>query len=553
MNIHIPEQVQELISYFSFRGNTKLRPEGATIDYTPEMISEYIKCKNDPIYFIKTYIYVVHPDKGVVKLDLYDYQERMIDAYHNNRKVIFLTARQQGKTTVSAAYLLWFMIFNDNKSVAILANKQATADEILGRMRLAYEELPMWLQQGVKSWNKRSIELENGSKAFSSASSSSSIRGKSISILYLDEFAFVPNTQADEFFTAVFPTLSAGKNTKVFMTSTPNGYNHFHKFWVEAEKPEGKGWNGFKQVRVHWYETPGRDQKWYDEQKAVLGELKAAQELDAEFLGSSMTLLSGSTLARLTHDIPIKEYTDQYKGLHVYALPEQGRAYSMTVDVSRGRHLDYSAFVVYDITQYPHRIVAKYRNNEIPPLLYASLLQKIGISYNNAYILIEINDIGAQVADTLWNELEYENMHWTKSGDQLGKAGSDPYPGVRTTKKTKRIGCANLKDMIDNNQLIVNDYDFIHELSTFVQSKTGSYEADEGFNDDVVMCGVLHAWLVSQRFFNELTNQDLRNSMHGNHMKELEDQICMTGFSSDGVDEMIEQDQREQYHSLNNY
>lgn len=545
--ITIPNNILELFSHFSFRGNAKLRPEGAILEYTNEMVQEYIKCAGDPIYFIKKYVYVVHPDKGVVKLDLYDYQERMVETYHSNRKVIFMTARQMGKTTVSAAYLLWFIIFNDNKSVAILANKQATADEILGRMRFAYEELPMWLQQGVKTWNKRSIELENGSKAFSSASSSSSIRGKSISCLYMDEFAFVPNTQADEFFTAVYPTISAGKDTKIFMTSTPNGYNHFHKFWTDAEKKEGEGWNGFKSLRVHWYEMPGRDKKWYDEQKSVLGELKAAQELDCEFLGSSMTLLSGSTLARLVYDTPIKNYTGQYKGLQIYALPEQGHSYSMSVDVSRGRHLDYSACIVFDITTYPHKIVAKYRNNEIPPLLYASLLEQVGKSYNNAYILIEINDVGAQVADTLWNDLEYENMHWTKSGDQLGKVGSEPYPGIRTTKKTKRIGCANLKDMIDNNQLIVNDYDFIHELSTFVQTNTGSYEADEGFHDDVVMCGVLHAWLVSQRFFNELTDQNLRDAMHENHIKELEDQICLIGVYDDGVDYTVQTEDRNNF------
>lgn len=255
---------------------------------------------------------------------------------------------------------------------------------------------------------------------------------------------------------------------------------------------------------------------------------------NCEFLGSSMTLLSGSTLARLTHDTPIKEYTDQFKGFRVYVEPIAGHLYSIAVDVSRGRHLDYSAFIVYDITSFPHRIAATYKNNEIPPLLYASLLEKIGKAYNTAHLLIEINDIGAQVAETLWNDLEYPEMFWTKSGDQLGKAGSDPYPGIRTTKKTKRIGCANLKDMIDNNQLIVNDYNLIHELSTFVQSKTGSYEADEGFNDDLVMCCVLHAWLVSQRYFTELTDADLRNTMHGNHMKELEDQIMLVGFALDG-------------------
>jgi len=553
----IPESIQELLNMFSFRGNAKLRPAGAQIEYTEEMLAEYIKCKQDPVYFIKNYIYVVHPDRGLVKFELYDYQEKMINAYRDNKKVIFLTSRQQGKTTVSAAYFVWYIIFNDQKSVAIFANKQKTADEIMSRVRLAYENLPVWLQQGVSTWNKRSIELENGSKCAGSATSASGNRGGSVSILYLDEFAFVPNGQAEDFFTAVYPTISAGENTQVFMTSTPNGYNHFHKFWAEAHKKPGEGYNGFTPIRIYWYETPGRDQKWYDDQKAVLGELKAAQELDAEFLGSSMTLLTGSVLSRLVHSVPVREYADHYKGLKIYTEPLVGHAYSMAVDVSRGRHLDASAFIVYDITKYPHTIAATYKNNEISPLLYASLIQKIGLAYNKAYLLIEINDIGAQVADTLWNDLEYEEMHWTKSGDQLGKSGADPYPGIRTTKKTKRIGCSNLKDMIDNNQLIVNDYDLIHELSTFVQSKTGSYEADDGFHDDLVMCGVLHAWLASQRWFGDLTDTNLRETMHTNHMKEMEDQLCMVGGYSDGVDEIVEAEHRESFedglHSWNGF
>jgi len=547
--ISLPDSIRELLEIFSFRGSDDLRPAGAVVEYTPEMIAEYIKCSKDPIYFIRHYITVVHPDRGAVLMDLYPFQEDMVKCYHENKRVIFMTPRQYGKTSVSAAYFVWFILFNDNKSVAILANKQSTADEIMQRVRFAYSNLPKWMQQGVSSWNKRSIELENGSKIFGAATSSSGIRGKSIQLLYLDEYGFVPNNIADEFFTSVYPTIIAGENTKVYITSTPNGYNHFQKMWREAET----GKNGFSFLRVHWYDMPGRTQEWYNKQIEVLGELKASQELSCEFLGSSMTLLSGSTLARLTHDIPIKEYTDQYKGLQVYQEPQKDRLYSMSVDVSRGRHLDYSAFIIFDITSYPHRIVAKYRNNEIPPLLYASLLQKVGSTYNDAYILIEINDIGGQVADILWNELEYENMHWTKSGTELGKQGTDPYPGVRTTKKTKRIGCANLKDMIDNNQLIVNDYDFIHELSTFIQSNNGSYEADKGFHDDVVMCGIMHAWLVSQRFFNELTDSDLRHSMHSNHVKELEDQICMTGFYNDGVEDAILNDNRNEYYSWDGY
>lgn len=523
---HVPEQIQEILNLFSFRGNKNLRPAGSEIEYTQEMWDEYCKCAVDPIYFIKNYIYVVHPDKGIVKMELYDYQERMIRAYHDNKRVIFLTARQQGKTTVSAAYFVWYIIFNDTKSVAIFANKQNTADEIMGRIRRAYENLPLWMQQGVKTWNKRSIELENGSSCYGRATSGSGNRGGSVNILYLDEFAFVENNLAEEFFTSVYPTITAGKDSKVFMTSTPNGYNHFHKFWNEAHK-KGSEWNNFYPLRIHWYETPGRDQNWYNEQKSVLGELKAAQELDAEFLGSSKTLLTGAVLARLTHDTPIQQPKDHFKGLKVYAMPIANHSYSMTVDVSRGRHLDASAFSIIDITTYPHTIAATYKNNEISPLMYASVLHKMGLAYNNAYMLIEINDIGGQVADTLWNDLEYENLHWTKSGDQLGKTGSDPYPGIRTTKKTKRIGCANLKDMIDNNQLIINDYDMIAELAVFVQKDSGSYEADEGFHDDLVATLWLHAWLVSQTWFNELTDTNLRLKLHENHISEMEDQMCI--------------------------
>ena len=528
--IKIPQQILDLLSTFAFKGNSNLRPEGAIVEYSAEMIEEYLKCKNDPIYFIKKYIHVVHPDRGIVLMDLYDYQERMIRAYHENKRVIFLTARQQGKTTVSAAYFVWYIIFNDAKSVAIFANKQSTADEIMSRVRRAYENLPMWLQQGVKTWNKRTVELENGSVIFGRATSASGNRGGSVNILYLDEFAFVQNTQAEEFFTSVYPTITAGKDSKVFMTSTPNGYNHFHRFWHEANKDKEDGWNGFTPLRIHWYETPGRDQKWYDEQKVVLGEIKAAQELDAEFMGSSMTLLTGSVLSRLTYDRPIQEYTDNYKGLKVYSLPEKGKIYSMAVDVSRGRHLDYSAFTVFDITTYPHTIAATYRNNEIAPLLYSSILQTVGLKYNEAYILIEINDIGGQVADTLWNDLEYENIHWTKSGEQLGKSGADPYPGIRTTKKTKRIGCANLKDMIDNNQLIINDFDMISELSVFIQKDSGSYEADDGFHDDSVATLWLHAWMVSQLWFADLTDSNVRLKLHEEHISEMESELCIPTF-----------------------
>lgn len=525
--------LDELLEDSQFKNNPNLLQIGAKVPRTLEQMLELNKCEEDPIYFIKNYIKVIHPDKGLVLMDLYEYQERMIRAYHENKRVIFLTARQQGKTTVSAAYFVWYILFNKAKSVAILANKQATADEIMDRVRLAYENLPKWMQQGVQTWNKRTIVLENGSKCFGAATSKSGTRGKTVNLLYLDEFAFVENNQANEFFTAVYPTITAGRESKVFMTSTPNGFNHFYKFWNEADPERGKGWNGFHRLRVHWYETPGRDQTWYETQKAVLGELKAAQELDAEFLGSSLQLLSAATMSRLSYENPIREYKDKYKGLKIYSDPAKDRNYVMTVDVSRGRHLDSHAFWVVDVSAQPYKIVATYNNNETSPLMYATIIYQICKNYNEAYVLVEINDVGSEVANALYYEWEYENMFWTKAGDLLGKRGADPYPGIRTTKKTKRIGCANLKDLIEKEALMVNDFQTITELSTFVQSQSGSYEADEGFHDDMVMCGVLFAWLQSQPWFKDLTDRDMRSEMYSDAIRQAEEDLLPSfGYSN---------------------
>lgn len=525
--------IESYLTQIAFRGNQNLRVQGTVISYTDEMIDELIKCKLDPCYFISKYIKVIHPDKGMVTMELFDYQNKMINTYKDNRKVVFLTARQQGKTTVSAAYFVWFILFNDNKTVGVLANKQQTADEIMGRVRLMYENLPKWMQQGVCAWNRRSIELENGSRIFGAPTSASAVRGRSLSILYIDEYAFVGNNLAEEFFTAVYPTITAGKETKVFITSTPNGFNHFYKIWNEAEK----GLNGFVPLRIHWHETPGRDAKWYNEQKAVLGELKAAQEIDAEFLGSSLTLLTGATMSRLSARTPVKWYKDgMYAGLKIYENPSKDKNYAMTVDVSRGRHLDYSTFMVFDVTSYPHRIVASFRNNQIAPLMYAAIIQKTAHEYNDAYTLIEINDVGSQVAEELYYTYEYDNMFWTKSGERLGQKGADPYPGIRTTKKTKRIGCNNLKDIIDKEQLIVDDQDAIDEFASFVQSKAGSYEADEGFHDDMVMCLVLFAWLVTQPWFVDLFDKSMRNQMYSNLIHEMEND-CLTIEYSNGLED----------------
>lgn len=535
----ITEALQEYLDSLVFKSNPNLRPAGAQVEYTAEMIEEWLKCAEDPVYFISKYVKVVHPDRGVVNMELYDYQKRMVDSYVNHRNSIVLTHRQSGKTQTAAAFFVWFMIFNENKSIAILANKQATADEILHRIRFSYENLPKWLQSGVKSFNKRSLELENGCRLFGAATSSSGIRGKTINILYIDEGGFIANNLAEDFFTSVYPTVTASKDSKVIMTSTPNGFNHFYKFWNEAEK----GINGFNPVRAHWYETPGRDQKWFEQQMAILGEQKGAQEILASFVGSSRQLLTAATMNSLTPETPKKEYTEgEYAGLKIYEAAKPDHSYVMTVDVSRGRHLDASAFTIFDITEYPHRIVATYNNKQIAPLMYAALLWKICTLYNEAYALIEINDIGSQVAEELYYTYEYMNMFWTKAGDLLGKTGADPYPGIRTTKKTKRIGCANLKDIIEKQQLIVNDMKAITELSTFIQNDAGSWEADEGFNDDQVATLWLFAWLVTQAWFVDLTDKSIRNKMYTDKIREMEENLLPFGFIVDGREDEYHDD-----------
>lgn len=475
----------------------------------------------------------------VILVNKTDRKENMFDLSVTGNKTYYAAGLLHHNTTVSAAYFVWYVLFNNVKSVAVMANKQATAFEIMDRIRLAYENLPTWLQQGVKVWNRGSIELENGSKIFGAATTASGTRGRTVNILYLDEYAFVENNLAEAFFTAVYPTISVDKNSKIMITSTPNGFNHFHKFWVEAEKTSRgePGGNGFYPLRIYWHETPGRDQKWYEDQVLALGELKAAQEIDAEFMGSSRQLLSAKAMNNFTFETPIKEFTDNYKGLRIYRAPIKGHSYVTTVDTSRGRHLDDSAFIVFDITDYPHTIAAVFNNNEISPLMYSGVVHQISKNYNEAYILVETNDVGSQVAEDIWFSFEYENMFWTK-GNLLGKVGN-PYPGLRTTTKTKRIGCANTKDIIEKNQLLINDQQIISQFSTFVQSSNSSYAADKGFKDDLVMCVVMFGWLCSQPWFIELSDKNVKNQMYSSVIEQMKDDLVLGGMI-DGTEDFME-------------
>ena len=521
----------------TYLGNQNLKAAGVTIGFTQDQIQEYLKCAADPVYFIDTYCQIVTLDHGLQPFKLYDCQKNKINIIHNNRKVILMEGRQQGKTTTSAAYILWYTLFQESKTVAILANKATAAREVLSRYQLMYENLPQWMQQGVTTWNKGDIELENGSKVFTAATSSSGIRGKSVNLLYVDEAAIIPNNVAEAFFTSVYPTISAGETTKILLSSTPLGYNHFWKFWNDAEK----GRNGFVNLFIPYWDIPGRTEKWADEQRRLLGDLKYNQEVLCNFLGSSLTLINSDSIAQLSPDEPIY----QKDGLDIYDRADPKKTYVIVADTSKGVGGDYSAFNIIDVTQVPYVQVGKYRDNKISPLLYPSVIYRVAKEYNEAYVMIEVNT-SEQVAEILYNEYEYENIVFVNRSTQGqvvsgGFGGGKTQLGVVTDKKVKRIGCSNFKSLVEEKKLLIKDVDTIAEISTFIQVKN-SFAADEGYNDDLVMTLVLFSWLSTNPYFKELTNVNLRKEMYHQRIKSIEEEVLPFGFINTGLEEEVYQD-----------
>ena len=517
-----------------YLGNPNLKRSNVQVEFTAEQIHEYLKCKNDPVYFAKNYIKIVSLDEGEVPFSMYPFQEKLVRNFHEHRFNICKMPRQTGKSTTCVSYLLHYAIFNANVNIAILANKASTARDLLGRLQFAYEKLPQWMQQGIEVYNKGSMELENGSKILAASTSASAVRGGSYNVIFLDEFAFIPNHIADQFFASVYPTISSGKSTKVIMVSTPHGMNHFYRYWHDAQR----GKNEYIATEVHWSEVPGRDSEWKRQTIANTSEQQFKVEFECEFLGSVDTLIAPSKLRTLVYNDPIK----QNAGLYVYENPAQDHDYVCTVDVARGVGGDYSAFVVIDITEYPHKVVARYRNNEIKPMLFPSIIFDTVKAYNNAYVLCEVNDIGDQVASILQYDLEYQNILMCsmrgRAGQIVGQgfSGKKTQLGVKMSKTVKKEGCLNLKTLIEEDKLIFNDYDIISELTTFIQ-KHNSFEAEEGCNDDLAMCLVIYAWLVLKDYFKELTDQDVRKRLYDEQKNQIEQDMAPFGFMSNGLDD----------------
>ena len=520
----------------SYRDNPLLKRVGIEHSYTQEQVEEYMKCAEDPVYFAANYIKIVNVDKGLMPFNMWDFQKDMIKLFHENRFAITKCPRQVGKTTTSVAYLLWVTLFQDSQNIAVLANKGSLARDILAKYQLAYENLPMWLQQGIVTWNKGNVELENGSKIIAASTSSSAVRGGAFNIVFLDEFAFVPGNIANEFFNSVYPVISSGKTTKIIIVSTPNGMNLFYKLWMDAVNKK----NGYKTFEIHWSMVPGRDEKWKEETIKNTSEEQFRQEFECEFLGSTNTLISGSKLGQLVYKEPIVKH----ELLDIYEYPVKGddektqeHIYAITVDPAEGRNLDASSFTVFDVSTVPYVQVAKYNSSSISPVLFPTVIYNTARLFNNAYVLVEINNT-PQIADTLHQDLEYENVVKIETGNKKAQAmgtgfGRGIQMGIKMSPQVKRIGCSNLKTLIENNKLIINDFDTISQLTTFVSS-SNSFKAEEGANDDIVMTLVLFAWMTTQQYFKEIVNHDLRKQMQLELLNQSDEEMPSFGLFDDG-------------------
>lgn len=503
----------------SYNGNANVKRDGAVTQYTQEQVDEYIKCSKDPSYFASKYCKIIHVDRGLVNFELYPYQEKMFDHFNSNRFSIVLACRQSGKSISSVAYLLWYAVFHPEKVIAILANKGATAGEMLQRVTLMLEHLPFFLQPGTKALNKRSIEFSNNSRIVAAATSGSSIRGMSVNLLYLDEFAFVED--AATFYTSTYPVVSSGVDTKVVITSTANGIgNMFHKLWESAVQ----GTSEYKPFRVDWWDVPGRDQQWKHQTIANTSSLQFDQEFGNTFFGTGDTLIEGQTLLELRMKHPQATYENGC--CKVYQTPQPKHFYVMAVDVAKGVGGDYSTFNIIDTSTRPFKQVAVYRNNRISPILFPNIIHKYAKAYNNALVVVENNDQGAVVCNGLYYDIEYENLYVESAVKSNGL-------GIMMNKKVKRLGCSAIKDIIETKKIDIVDEDTILEISTFVAKGT-SYEASDGNHDDLMMNLVLFGFFVSQQYFGDLTDIDLKQVLFETKAREIDDDLPPFGVIDDG-------------------
>ena len=536
------------MSIGGYNGNPKLKRSGVEFEYSQEQLIEITRCIKDPTYFIKTYVKIVNVDHGLVPFNMWPFQEEMVKGFHINRFSISKMPRQVGKTTTVAGYMLWCVLFNDDYKIAILANKGDLARDILGRIKYAYEYLPIWMQQGILEWNKGNIQLENGSEISAYATNASGVRGGTYNLVFLDEFAFVPQNIAAEFFTSTYPVISSGKTTKVIIVSTPHGLNQFYKMWTDAVEKRSL----YVPFEVHWSMVPGRDEAWREETIRNTSEEQFRQEFECEFIGSSSTLIPGSKLKMLTFGNPV--HAEEF--IQIYEQPKPGHTYIAIVDCAEGVGLDYTVCSIVDVTELPYKHVAKFRDNKTSPLIFPTYLYNLATKYNRAFVLVETQSVGQQVVDILHYELEYENIFRIEHHEIKGQHIASGFKkgaayGVKTSKSVKKIGCANLKTLIETDKLITNDFDTIAEFNTFVRDKD-TYKAEEGNNDDIVMTLVLFSWLTAQSYFKEITDSDVRQRLLDERNLQLEEEMLPIGELNDGLEEEKESDGQDLWTTVKN-
>lgn len=518
-----------------YLGNPRVLRDGVEQSFSAEEVKEYARCMADPVYFIENHMKVIHKDHGLVPFKPYPYQRKMLKHFTENRFSIILACRQSGKSISSVGYILWCALFHSDKTIAILANKGTIAREMLSRVALALEHLPFFLQPGCRVLNKGNIAFSNNSEIIATGTSSSSIRGLAIDILFLDEFAFVE--KADKFYESTYPVISSGKTTKVIITSTMNGIgNMFYNLWEGAIHES----NDFKPFRVDWWDVPGRDEEWKRQTIANTSQLQFDQEFGNNALGHSGTLIAADKLISLTARDPLEHNPDM--GLSFYERPCVDHKYIMIVDTGKGRGQDYSTFSVIDVSVRPFQQVCVFRSNMIPPLLFPDVIVQIGTLYNEALVIIESNDVGQVVCNGVYYDHEYENT-FVESAVKRGGVG------LTMTKKTKRIGCRNLKDLIEAGRLEIHDAQTIVELACFAE-KGSSYEATEGNHDDLVMTLVAFSWFASSEAFGDMVEElDFKTMLYAERAKEMEDGLIPAGFfptddrGPDGYDELVRQQQ----------
>lgn len=499
-----------------YNGNPNLAKAGQKNTFTSEQLIEYKRCMNDPVYFAEKYFRIIDVDKGLCPIKMYEFQKAAVQLYaKGRRKLALCCSRQIGKTTMATTVILHYALFNKDRRIALLANKGDSAREILSRIQLAFEYLPKWLQVGVKEWNKGSVEFENGSTIIAAASSSSAIRGKSMSMVYIDECAFVENWE--EFSASVLPTLSSGKKTITIFTSTPNGLNHFYYYCQGAKAINTPKWNGYDYLETKWYEVPGRTEQWKESVLAELGfdHNKFEREYECSFQGSSGSLISANALRLLEGKDP--EYVTE-EGLKQYVKPIKNHRYVLIADPSEGKGLDFATFSIFDISvDKNYKQVCTYRSNRTTPTDFAAIINSTAILYNKAFVCVENNNMGIQVCSLLWDAHEYENLIRTENMGRGGKqitftADKRTEIGVRTTNPLKLIGCAMLKLLIEQNQMTIIDKATIDELSSFIK-KGASYQADEGKHDDTVTPLWLFGWMSQTKFWAHIMEHNVFEGM----------------------------------------